>query len=102
MDIFSQPSLYISDIEISYIGKKPPLRKEKNRFVQDKPIRGIVKLKKYPILLKDGDFPSEKYKKRFLSKHQKMFNGKFDDLKFSINISNATFSSDITYIFDEY
>ena len=97
-DIFNQkeqPKLYIADIWIDY---KIPSRSKKVMYEVYS-----MHLKDHPIVLIDGEFPTEKTKQSFFKKiyHDKISKGEFDKIKFSIaSISNIRFSSNLMYEFD--
>jgi hypothetical protein len=103
IDIFVQPKLYIADIEIEYKRKNPAPRKgryNKNLMVYEKQARSVLRLSKQPVLLINNDFPSNKYKGKFLEKFSDRYIGKFEELSFKVTFSNIKYSSEINYYFD--
>ena len=93
-DIFAQPNLYIADIVI-----RQAFFKSKN---DKKPIINIRKLYKHPILLFDGELPSDVYKNKFIRKNWTMNDEAFNKSTFTIIIENAVFSSKINYEFTDF
>lgn len=97
-DIFSQkeqPKLYIADILIDY---RIPSRGK--RVVYEV---YSMQLKDNPIILLNGELPTEKSKESFFKKvyHDKISKSEFEKIKFSIvSITNIRFSSNLMYEFD--
>lgn len=97
-DIFAekeQPLLYIADISVSFT-YKPRSNSQKREEI-------VVNLNKIPIILLNEEFPTERYKDRFLKKiyEENISSGYYSNAKATVkSIKNITFSSKLAYHFD--
>lgn len=99
IDIFSkpeQPKLYIADIIISaMIPTRAKKKKEYDKI--------ILKIEKYPMVLVNGQIPTERIKQSLFKKifDNYINKGEYDKIIFKIgDISNIKFSSNLAYEFD--
>lgn len=99
LDIFEEkekPKLYIADIIIKV---QIPTRSKKVRKYDTT----FIKLHKQPLVLLNGQFPTEKMKNQFIrTVYDRHINkGDFSKIIFSIqSIENIKFSSELAYKFD--
>lgn len=95
----SNPSLYITDVSIRIV-----VREEKRLNTRVKRTSTIItkKLKSHPVLLLDGDFPSDKYKERFILKNCGVDLKLYSNPTVEVVFGNVKFSSKINYQFNEY
>lgn len=98
-DIFTeekeQPKLYVADVSvIAYV----PERKGSKKI-----IKMVMNMEKVPIILLNGDFPTERTKRNFMRRVYDNYigRGKFDEVRLEIHeIKNVKFSSSLAYKFN--
>lgn len=94
-DIKLQPKLYIADIVVR-VRYKPRANSKKVETIN-------LTLEKNPVVLIDGEFPTKRYKDRFLKKiyESHLKRGSMSGVKIEVvSISNCKFSSNLSYNFD--
>lgn len=94
-DIKPQPNLYIADVTVIAHYKA---------IANSKKVEVItLHLEKTPIVLHEGKFPTDNYRKRFLRRvfDEHIKKGKFETTQIRVaKIENITFSSKLAYKFD--
>lgn len=107
IDIFAQPELCIADITVAIPGNKIPA-KEYSQIFRKKKIndRGdfvradiTETLTARPVLLLNGDFPDEAYRRRYIDRH--FHNIPKGNYSYTVSFSNIKFSSKIQYSYEE-
>ncbi len=106
IDIFQQPDLFIADVTVSIDGNKIPfkvyLSERRVKKIDDigkiVPTRISQTVKRLPVLLLNGDMPSDTCRRRFIDKHfTRLPKGEYP---YEVEFSNVKFSSRIQYYFD--
>lgn len=98
-DIFEekpQPKLYITDMVVEFMTKKIT----KKQVIRNKT---LVRLDKQPVLLVNGEMPTNNYRRRFFKKvfEKKALSGNFDLVEYRVvSIGEPKFSSNLSYKFD--
>lgn len=99
IDIFAEkepPMLYIADVSIDVL--IPKITKKSKSFEVKK-----INIEKYPVVLRDGFFPTKEVEYNF---YKRMYNmhinkGKFEEMIFKVTaIKNVKFSSKIAWNVD--
>jgi len=93
-DVKPQPKLYIADVTVVF-----KFRPRKN---SKKVETHTVRLYKYPIVLLDGDFPTNTSRNKFLQRVFRTYGrGKLDTSNIKVEkIENCIFSSNLAYKFN--
>lgn len=93
-DVKPQPRLYIADIEILFTYKR---RKNSKNIEENR-----INLKKYPVVLANKEFPTEKTKNNILKRIFQIYGrGEYDKSKIKVlSIKNCKYSSDLAYKFN--
>lgn len=106
-DIFAQPELCIADITVAIPGEKVPFKdylkifRRRKLNEHGKLIRVDITetLTARPVLLLNGDFPDEAYKRRYIDRH--FHNIPKGNYSYTVSFSNIKFSSKLQYSYEE-